>query len=146
MGLEELEANMRKQLFVFSHQEARRRAAEFCMSGPEGWVAEFREPTRSVEQNAAQWPILVAFSRQLRWPVNGQMVYMSPDDWKDVLTAAYKREQVRVALGLDGGMVMLGQRTSKFGKGDFSEWLEFLHATAAMRGVELSQQTAKEYT
>ena len=40
-------------------------------------------------------------------------------------------------MGLDGGVVMLGQRTSKFGKKEFSEWLEFLHATAAAREVDL---------
>lgn len=42
----------------------------------------------------------------------------------------------RAAPGLDGGMVLLGQRTSKFGKREFGEWLEFLNATA-QRGVGL---------
>lgn len=95
---------------------------------------------RTVEQNAAQWPILTAFSEQLMWPVNGEMVYMTPEEWKDVLTAAFKRENPRLAMGLDGGVVMLGQRTSKFKKKQFSEWLEFLHATAAHRGVDLNEE------
>jgi hypothetical protein len=30
---------------------------------------------------------------------------------------------------------MLGQRTSKYGKRKFSDWLEFLHAAAAIKGV-----------
>ncbi|MTW08816.1 NinB family protein, partial [Streptococcus pneumoniae] len=60
---------------------------------------------------------------------------LSPDDWKDVLSAAFKGEQVRLAMGLDGGVVMLGLRTSGMGKKTFSEFLEFLHATAAARGV-----------
>ena len=34
-----------------------------------------------------------------------------------------------------GGVVMLGKRTSKFGKKKFSEWIEFLHAEAAEQGV-----------
>jgi len=95
------------------------------------------EPNRTLEQNAAQWPILQAFADQLQWPVNGSMVWMTKEEWKDVLTAAFKRETVRVAMGLDGGMVMLGSRTSKFVKKEFSEWLEFLHATAAAREVDL---------
>lgn len=33
---------------------------------------------------------------------------------------------------------MTDARTSKFGKREFSEWLDFLHATAAARGVELN--------
>ena len=65
------------------------------------------------------------------------MVYMEPEEWKDVLTAAFRRENVRVAMGLDGGMVMLGSRTSKFKKKEFSEYLEFLNATAALRGINL---------
>lgn len=124
-----------KQTFGLVHPEARRRACEAIQAAPHGYVCQIAEPTRSLEQNAAQWPILQAFARQLQWPVNGSMVYMSEDDWKDLLSAAFKREQSRVAMGIDGGFVMLGQRTSKFSKSEFSEWLEFLHATAADRGV-----------
>lgn len=51
------------------------------------------------------------------------------------MTAAFEGESVRLAMGINGGVVMLGQRTSRFGKARFSEWLEFLHATAADRGV-----------
>ena len=36
-----------------------------------------------------------------------------------------------------GGVVLLGQRTSKFTKAQFSDWVEFLYATAALRGVKL---------
>jgi len=95
------------------------------------------EENRTLEQNAYQWPILDAFSKQLKWPVNGEMVAMTPDEWKDVLTAAFKNETVRIAMGLNGGMVMLGLRTSKFNKKEFCEWIEFLNATAALRGVKL---------
>jgi hypothetical protein len=97
------------------------------------------DPTRSTDQNAAQWPILEAFAKQLKWPVNGRMVYMDKTDWKDVLTAAFKREHVRIANGLEGGVVLLGMRTSKMKKDEFSEWLDFLKATAAMRGVDIAE-------
>jgi hypothetical protein len=125
-----------KRTYGLVHAEARRRAAQDCMTAPDGYVVTVSEPTRSLDQNAAQWPILNAFSEQLQWPVNGQMVWMTPDDWKDVLTAAFKREETRVAMAFDSpGMVMLGQRTSKFVKGEFSDWLEFLHAAAVHKGV-----------
>lgn len=96
-----------------------------------------RQPPRTPEQNRQQWPILQAFSEQVMWPVNGEMVYMAPDEWKDVLTAAFKQETVRLAAGLDGGVVMLGQRTSKFKEADWPNWMAFLKATAAMRGVRV---------
>lgn len=100
-------------------------------------VVTVEKETRTLEQNRAQWPILQAFADQLLWPVNGQMVKMEPEDWKDVLTAAFRQEVPRVAMGLTGGVVMLGQRTSKFKRDEFNEWLEFLNAIAVDRGVKI---------
>lgn len=95
------------------------------------------EDDRTLDQNAALWPILQAFSTQKKLAVNGFMADATPEDWKDVLTAAFENEGSRVAQGLDGRPVFLGQRTSRFTKAKFSEFLEFLHATAAQMGVEL---------
>lgn len=128
---------MTKQVFILSHPTARQRAAQAVQNAPEGHVMTLAEPTRNLEQNAAQWPILQAFADNLVWPVNGRMESLTPDEWKDILTAAFRRESTRVAMGLDGGMVMLGARTSTMSKREFSEWLEFLHATAVDRGIEL---------
>jgi hypothetical protein len=90
------------------------------------------------------WPLLTVFSQQLQWPVDGRMVTMDADDWKDVLSAAFKGESVRLAMGLNGGVVLLGQRTSKFTKAQFAEWIEFLYATAADRGVKLPVWVGQE--
>lgn len=133
---------MTKRIFVLRDESIRRRVQEHIWNVPDGYQVTVTEPPRTLDQNSAQWPILEQFSRQLQWPVNGSMVTMTPEEWKDVMTAAYKRETVRVAMGLDGGMVMLGSRTSKFKKREFSEYLEFLHATAALRGVDLSYRDA----
>lgn len=114
------------------------------LQGGHRWILTLKPETRTQAQNRLQWPILTEFSRQLQWPINGQMVTMDADDWKDVLTAAFHGETVRVAMGLNGGVVMLGQRTSKFTKAQFSEWIEFLYATAALRGVKLPAWEAVE--
>lgn len=126
-----------KKTFVMAHAVARANALQAVNDAPDGYVVTVGEPTRNLEQNAAQWPILQAFADQLQWPVNGSMEWLAPEEWKDILTAAFQRETVRVSPGINGGMVMLGLRTSKMGKARFSEWLDFLHATAADRGVEL---------
>ena len=114
------------------------------LQGGHRWILTIKPETRTQAQNRLQWPILTEFSRQLQWPINGQMVTMDADDWKDVLTAAFHGETVRVAMGLNGGVVMLGQRTSKFTKAQFSDWVEFLYATAALRGVKLPAWEAVE--
>lgn len=128
---------MSKRIFNLVHAEARRRAVEAVQQAPESYVVSVGEPTRNLEQNAAQWPLLEAFSKQLQWPVNGAMCWLTPEEFKDVLSAAFLGETVRLAMGLNGGVVMLGMRTSKMSKATFSDWLAFLHATAADRGVDI---------
>jgi hypothetical protein len=116
----------------------RRHVAERVANLPEGYVIKTGPSNRTLDQNAAQWPILEAFSKQLQWPVNGVMCDLTAEEFKDVLTAAFKNEtSPRLAAGLNGGVVMLGARTSKMSKETFSNWLEFLHAVAAMKGVTL---------
>lgn len=133
---------MNKQIFRMAHNEARRRAIEAVQNAPEGYVVTISEPTRTLDANAAMWPVLEAFSEQLLWPVNGQMVKLTAEEWKDLLTAAFRKESPRLAMGISGGMVMLGIRTSKLGKREFSDFLEFIHSVAADRDVDLSYQAA----
>jgi hypothetical protein len=124
------------------HDTARKRALADVACAPAGYVVTIAEPARNLDQNAAMWPILQEFSEQLQWPVNGALCRLTPEEWKDILSSAFRRETARVAQGLDGGMVLLGQRTSRFSRREFSEFLDFLHATAAARGVELEPATA----
>jgi len=128
--------------FILAHDVARQGVARFAVDAPAGTCVEFKEPTRNREQNALMWVWLQAFSEQLTWPINGDRVRMTPDEWKDVLTAAFRRESHRIAQGLDGGMVILGMRTSQMGKREFAEFLEFVMATAAARGVVVEELTA----
>ncbi len=126
---------MSRQIFILAHETARIRAVAAVANAPADYRIEIKEPARTLDQNAAQWPYLDAFSKQLMWPVNGQMVWLEPEEFKDILTAAFHGETVRLAQGLNGGVVMLGLRTSKMSKAVFSQWIEFLKATAALRGV-----------
>jgi len=121
-------AAIKEQLFPFLAK---------VLQAEKRWIMKLVPETRSMAQNRLMWPILTEFSRQLEWPVDGRMTRMEPDEWKDVLTAAFRGEQVRLAMGLNGGVVLLGQRTSKFTKEQFRDWIEFLYATAADRDVRL---------
>lgn len=115
----------------------RKSAAQCCMTAPLGWIVRFCKPTRTLSQNAIQWPYLDAFSKQLLWPVNGQMVKMTAEEWKDVLTASFKKETARLAMGVDGGVVMLGKRTSDFKVTEFSEWIGYLQWFSVFKEVKL---------
>jgi len=123
-----------KAVFILAHAEARRRATQAVQEAGEGMVVQIGEPNRTLEQNAAQWPYLVGFSKQKQLCINGQMEWVTDDDWKDVLTACWNGEMRMAAF--DGKVIMLPQRTSKMGKRVFSSWMEYLVAMAAQCGVE----------
>ena len=124
-----------------AHEQARRFAVQCVQNAPSGFVVRVEAPKRSLDQNAMLWPLLECFARQLEWPVNGRMQKLESDEWKYILTAAFRNETQRIAMGLNGGMVILGMRTSKMTKQQFSEFIEFIIATAADRGVDLSMQS-----
>jgi hypothetical protein len=96
-------------------------------------VLEVKPETRSNEQNKRLWAMLTDISRQVDW--YGQK--LSPEDWKNVLTAAYRNETGRVAQGFDGGMVFLGHKTSKFSKKEWPIWMEYLNWASAEKGVKI---------
>ena len=87
---------------------------------------------RSLPQNSRMWAMLADVSRQVNW--HGQK--LEPSEWKDVFTAALKRQ--KVVPGIDGGFVVLGSSTSKMNKGEMSELMELMAAFAAQHGVRFS--------
>ena len=128
---------MDKQIVFLIDDQRKSYAKQLIDQAPNDYVCEIKEKSRTLEQNAFQWPYLQGFSEQMQWPVNGEMTWLSKEEWKDILTAAFEREtNPRLAAGFDGGIVMLGRRTSKYGKKKFAEWMEWLIAAAALKGIE----------
>lgn len=123
------------RVLILTGTQARQAACKQVMQAPEGYSVKIAEPGRTLEQNALLWPLLGCFSKQLKWPINGVLSWMDEDGWKDVLSAAFEQETVRLAEGINGGTVMLGRRTSQFGKKRFSEFIEFIYAVGSARGV-----------
>lgn len=125
-----------KKVFTLSHQLARRRAMEAVANAPEGHVITVAEPTRTLEANAKLWAVLSEISVQVDW--YGKK--LSPDNWKDVLSAALKKQEA--VPGIDGGFVILGQRTSQMSRREFSELLELAQAFGASQGVVFNEPAA----
>ena len=98
---------------------------------------------RSLLSNAKMWAMLADVSKQVDWPVNGQMQKLDAEDWKALITAAAKQE-TRVAAGLSGGAVMLGVSTRKMTVAEMSDVIEQLHAFGAERGVVWSDRAKQE--
>ena len=97
-------------------------------------------PRRTVDQNRLLWAVLTDVSRQVEW--HGQR--LTKENWKDVFTAALKRQQV--VPGLDGGFVVLGTSTSRMSKQEFSELIELIYAFGAEHGVEWSEPAQRTFS
>lgn len=114
-----------------------------------GWYMRLQQdPQRTLEQNALMWPLLQQLERQLQWPLWTERGWiegrMAGEEWKDFLTANFRRETRTIARGMDGrGYVMVGVSTRKMGKKEFSEFLEFVYAFGAQHGVDLTPPTEK---
>lgn len=67
------------------------------------------------------------------------MQHISPEDFKHIMTAGLKKHQ-RVAAGIEGGFVILGQYTHKMNKAEMAELLELILAFGAERNVQWSEQ------
>lgn len=80
---------------------------------------------RSSAMNSRLHAMLTDVSRQVFW--YGK--WLSKDDWKHIFTAAL--EQQRVAPGLNGGFVVLGQSTRRQSKAWFGELFELIEAFGA---------------
>lgn len=125
-----------KRILILTGEAARKAACRDVLAAPDGYVVTIAERTRTLDQNAALWPALTEVSEQVDW--YGQK--LTPEEWKDVFSAALKKQ--KVVPGLDGGFVVCGQRTSRMGKREFGDLLELVHAFGAERGVRFSDRAA----
>lgn len=118
-----------KKIFVLAHDDARIRAANAILAAPDGYCVSIMEPKRTLEQNALLWPLLEVLSNRVIW----HGVQLSPEDWKDLLTASLKGQ--RSAPGINGGFVIFGERTRTYCKQEFSELIELIYAFGVEHGI-----------
>lgn len=117
---------------------ARQVAASYIMdAAPEGCVVMFKEPSRSLEQNARMWAMLGDVSKQVDW--YGKK--LTPEDWKTVFTASLRN--TRVVPTIDGdGFVPLGMSTSKMSVKEMGALLDLIDAFGAQHNVQFSAPTS----
>ena len=85
---------------------------------------------RSLEQNRMMWANLEDIAQQVVW----YGVKLTKDEWKDVLTAALKKQ--KVVPDIEGGFVVLGARTSKMTVPEMTELIELSTAFGTQQGVK----------
>lgn len=123
-----------KRIFILSHDTARQGAIEAVRNAPAGWKVTVEQPKRSLDQNALLWALLTDVSEQVQW--YGRK--LSATDWKHVFTASLFLQDT--VPGIDGGVVVLGQSTSRMTKKLFSELVELIYAFGAQHGVVFTDE------
>ena len=127
---------MNKRIWKITGEAARKAACREILAAAEGYVVTLAEPTRTLDQNSLLWPLLTEVSKQVDWYGNK----LTADEWKDVFSAALKKQ--KVVPGLDGGFVVCGQSTSRMSKREFSDLVELIYSFGAERGVVWSAAEA----
>jgi hypothetical protein len=97
--------------------------------------------TRSTAQNRRLWALLRDVSEQVEW--HGKK--LSDEDWKNVFSAAMRKQAV--VPNLEGtGFVVLGQSTSKMTRAEMSEMQTLIEAFGAEHSVRFkAPEYAQEY-
>ncbi|MVW80198.1 recombination protein NinB [Bordetella sp. 02P26C-1] len=126
---------MRYPLTRYTRQRAHREIA----AAPDGHLfAPPVEPTANQRTKNKMWAMLGDVARQVRWPVNGELVYLKDEAWKDIFTAALSKEH-RTAQGLYGGEVLLGEHTSNMSQRKMGDLIELMYAWGAENNVVWSE-------
>lgn len=76
------------------------------------------------------WANLEDIAQQVIW----YGVKLTKEEWKDVLTAALKKQ--KVVPGIEGGFVVIGARTSKMTVPEMTELIELSTAFGTQQGVK----------
>lgn len=120
---------MGRAVVIITDDRDRIQAAHWASKAPANTRITFARSKRTIPQNDRMWAMLTDLSGQVEW--YGEQ--LSPDDWKTMFTAAMRKE--RVVPGINGGFVVLGQRTSEMTKEELSDLMELIAAFGAERGV-----------
>lgn len=123
-----------KRTVILTGPLQRRTAAQYLQDAPAGYVMTLAPATRSTVQNAKLWAMLGDVSRQVVW--YGKK--LTPDDWKNVMTASLRK--LAVVPNIDGsGFVALGMHTSTMGVREMAELLDLIDAFGSERGVQWTE-------
>lgn len=135
-----------KKIFILAHDEARRRAAQFAMEAPLGWRAVFEEPKRKSAQSDKFHAMIGEIAKQIehigrKWDAD-DMKRLLVDEFSEEMRIAGTplHHDGRVTISFDGRRtVQLGIQTAEFYVKEAAQFIEFLYAFAAQRGVTLSE-------
>lgn len=112
---------------------SRRTAIEAIVAAPDGMEVIIQPRKRTLPQNDKLHAVLRDIADQVVW--HGEK--LSVDEWRVMLSAAWKKQTVRH--GIDGGFVVMGTSTSQMSKAELSELVELAYAFGSQQGVKWNE-------
>jgi hypothetical protein len=119
---------------ILTNDFSRERFKRIVDKAPAGYVAEVREPKRTLDQNDKMWAMLTDIS--VATPLGRRH---TPDDWKAIAMNACSWECAFLE-GLDGRPFPIGFRSSKLSKAQMSTLIDWLQAFGDENGVRWSDE------
>jgi len=140
-----------KQTFIMAHDAARQRAVQAVKDAPEGHMVVISEPTKKRIQEEKYHAMIGDIAKQCKFMDQRRDL----DDWKRLLVDAFAKvmrdagtpihHDGRVLPSLDfERVVQLGIQTKDFYVAEAAQFIEYLYAFGADRGVVWSEPKQKE--
>lgn len=112
-----------------SNPAVRAKAIRWVNAAPDDMLVVFKEPTRSLDQNALFWSLLGEISK-----AEPEARKHTPDMWKAIFMRALEYE-VQFVIGLDNTPFPVGVRSSQLGVAAMSELIEYVYWYGSQHGV-----------
>lgn len=141
---------MSRRVFILAHPIARARASDFILhEAPEGWMVTASEPTKKRAQEEKYHAMIADIAKRTtyagrRW-ADEDMKRILIDEFAAEMRAAgtplHHDGEGRLIPSEDGRRVIqLGIQSRDFWVKEAAQFIEFLYAWGAERGVEWSEQ------
>lgn len=140
-----------KQTFFMAHDLARANAIKAVQAAPQGYMVQISEPTKKREQEEKYHAMIADIARQVehigrKWDAD-DMKRLLVDEFAEEMRIAGTplHHDCRVTPSLDGcRIVQLGIQTREFWVKEAAQFIEFLFAFGADRGVRWSAQERRQ--
>ena len=121
--------------WILAHDRARALAELGVRMAPEGYVVTIREPSRTLEQNAALHRLLACIVKSKaiwagqEWDI---------DSWRAIFASAFAKAEnipVQTIPGIEGEFVALRRSTARMSKKELSGMIDYIEAWCAQNNI-----------
>lgn len=136
---------MGEATLILTNPHTRATAKAWIDRSPDFTRVHFKDSKRTLPQNDKMWAMLTDIARQKTWPLEGGSK-RSTKTWKDLFSAAVLAAEggLEVVPGLEGGIMLVGLRTSEMDVRQMADLITYMDAWGAQNGVQFTDAESTE--